>query len=275
MKRRLGSVVTRGGVTLPFIEQGRPAGIPVILLHGYTDSWRSFEPLLPHLPESLHVFALTQRGHGDADRPATGYGARDFSADLAAFMDALGIERAVIVGHSMGSQVAQRFAIDHPKRVLALGLVGAFSTLRDNPVVQGLWDSIVSTLENPVDPAFVRDFQESTVASPVPRALLDAIVAESLKVPARVWRAALHGQMRTDLSGDLGKIKAPTFILWGDRDGICSRAEQERLATSIRGARLSIYAGVGHAVHWEQPRRVAADLRAFVDSVVMAGALAD
>ena len=58
------------GVTLPYVEQGDPDGVPVILLHGVTDSWRSFEPVLPHLPPSIHAFALTQRGHGDADRPS-------------------------------------------------------------------------------------------------------------------------------------------------------------------------------------------------------------
>jgi pimeloyl-ACP methyl ester carboxylesterase len=61
------------GVTLPYVEQGDPAGTPVVLLHGITDSWRSFEPVLPYLPDSIRAFALTQRGHGDADRPAAAY----------------------------------------------------------------------------------------------------------------------------------------------------------------------------------------------------------
>jgi alpha-beta hydrolase superfamily lysophospholipase len=57
------------------------AGVPVILLHGITDSWRSFEPVLPHLPASIRAFALSQRGHGDSERPAAGYHPRDFAAD--------------------------------------------------------------------------------------------------------------------------------------------------------------------------------------------------
>src|SRR5687768_3405964 len=57
------------GVTLPFVEQGDPAGMPVVLLHGLTDSWQSFAPVLPFLPASIRAFAVTQRGHGDADRP--------------------------------------------------------------------------------------------------------------------------------------------------------------------------------------------------------------
>ena len=79
---------------LPYVEQGDPAGVPVVLLHGGTDSWRSFEPVLPYLPGSIHAFALTLRGHGDASRPAAGYRPRDFAADVAAFLDSQGLESA-------------------------------------------------------------------------------------------------------------------------------------------------------------------------------------
>ncbi|MCG8349300.1 MAG: hypothetical protein MI924_16150, partial [Chloroflexales bacterium] len=69
------------GVKLPYVEHGDPTGLPMLLLHGVADSWRSFERVLPHLPQSMHAIALTQRGHGDADRPAAGYRTRDFAAD--------------------------------------------------------------------------------------------------------------------------------------------------------------------------------------------------
>src|SRR5918999_330076 len=75
-------------VELQYVEQGDPTGTPVLFLHGLTDSWLSFEPVLPHLPESVHAFALSQRGHGDSGRPAAGYHSKDFAADVAAFMDA-------------------------------------------------------------------------------------------------------------------------------------------------------------------------------------------
>src|SRR3712207_1313748 len=131
-------------VKLQYVEQGDPSGIPVLLLHGVTDSWRSFEPVLPHLPDSIHAFALTQRGHGDADRPATGYLPGDFAADVAAFMDALDIDAAVIAGSSLGSTVAQRFALDYPQRVLGLVLMGSFVAYRNNPAVVDFWESGVS-----------------------------------------------------------------------------------------------------------------------------------
>ena len=63
----------RGGLRIPYVEHGDRTGTPVLMLHGYTDSWRSFEPLLRHLPPGLRAIAPSQRGHGDAGRPAVGY----------------------------------------------------------------------------------------------------------------------------------------------------------------------------------------------------------
>jgi non-heme chloroperoxidase len=68
----------------------------------------------------------------------------------------------------MGSSVAHRFAIDFPERTLGLVLVGSLATLRSNSGVQELWDSAIATLTAPVDPGFVREFQQSTLAQPVP-----------------------------------------------------------------------------------------------------------
>jgi non-heme chloroperoxidase len=186
------SVALPTGVALNYVEQGSPSGVPVLLLHGITDSLRSFERVLPHLPASIRAIALSQRGHGDSSRPAMGYRPSDFAADLAALMGAFGLERAVIVGHSMGSSIARRFALDYPERMLGLVLVGSFATLAGNPVGTEL-RHVVEELENPLDPGFVAEFQRSTLAQPVPPEFFYTVVQESLKLPARVWKAALEG----------------------------------------------------------------------------------
>jgi pimeloyl-ACP methyl ester carboxylesterase len=252
-----------GRVTLSYAHQGDAAGTPVLLLHGVTDSWRSFEPVLAHLPASLHAVALTQRGHGDSGRPATGYRTRDYAADVAAFVEALGLGPVVVVGHSMGATNAQRFAIEHPELTRGLVLVSSFATYRDNAAVTELWESTVARLTDPVDPGFVREFQESTLARPVAPAFLDMVMRESLKVPARVWRASFEGFLEDDLAGELGRIRAPTLVIWGDRDVLCPRRSQDLLLAEIAGSRLIVYEGAGHAVHWEEPQRFAADVTAF------------
>lgn len=259
------SVELPNGVILPYVEQGDVSGVPVVLLHGLTDSWRSFELVLPHLPESIRAFALTQRGHGDATRPDTGYRFEDYASDTAAFMDALGIETAVLAGHSSHSMVVQRFAIDRPDRTLGLVLIAAPAKFVDKPGLRALYDSTISRLVDPIDAAFVREFAAGTTG-PVPPAFFEAQVRESLKMPARVWKEAFGALFDGDLSEERGAIKAPTLLVWGDRDDLVRREEQAVLLDAIAGSRLLAYQGVGHSPHWEQPARFASDLIAFIDS---------
>jgi pimeloyl-ACP methyl ester carboxylesterase len=252
-----------GSPALEFVEQGDLTGTPVVALHGVTDSWRSFQPLLPHLPLTLRFIALTQRGHGGSAKPATGYRPREFAADLLRLLDALELPRAVIVGHSMGGVHALRFAIDHPERVAGLVLAGSAPAFAANAELVDWWRRDIAALTDPIDPAFVREFQLSTLAQAIPPGYLETVVAESLRVPARVWQAAFDGFMTEDLRPQLGPISAPTWVVRGARDGICSELEQRRLAAAIAGARLTVYEQAGHAMHWEEPRRFAHDLATF------------
>jgi non-heme chloroperoxidase len=252
------------GVRMGYVEQGEPDGAPVIFLHGVTDSWRSFERLLPFLPRSIHAFALSQRGHGDSSRPPSGYRLEDMSEDLRAFMDTRGLRTATIVGHSMGASVAQRFVIDHPARTSALVLMAAFATFRD-PGLRDFVTSSILPLADPIDAAFAREWQLSTTARPVDPGHFDTIVAETLKVPAFVWHATFQGFLATeDFTGELANVSVPTLLAWGDRDTYTLRAAQDRLLQAIPGARLIVYENYGHAFHWEDPARFAADLVAFV-----------
>lgn len=260
------SALLPNGLKLPYVEQGEASGVTVVLLHAYADSWRSFERVLPHLPSSIHAFALTQRGHGDADGPASGFGVEEFTADLAAFMDAVALEAAVIVASSSASFTVQRFAVDHPERTLGIVLISAPWSLRGKTGVSELSDA-VSELGDPVDPAFVREFVESTVSRAVPPVFLEAMVAESCKVAAHVWKATLEGLVEAVPVAETATITAPTLILWGDRDEILPRSDQEALAAAIAGSRLVSYEGAGHLVHWEEPERVAADVTALVERV--------
>ncbi len=261
------TVALPNGVTLSCVDQGDREAPAVVLLHGLTDSWRSFERVLPHMPVSLRAVAVSQRGHGDSDKPEGGYRIRDFSSDLADLLDVLNLPRAVIVGHSSHGLVAQRFAIDNPARTAGIVLEGSFATLRGNKDLEELVASTISTLRDPIDPDFVREFQEGTFLKPVPQSFIDAAVADSLKVPAHVWRAAFEGLVQEDHSSELRAIMAPTLIVWGDQDALISRDRQDDLVSGIADAELVVYEGVGHSPHWEEPERFAADLVAFLGRV--------
>jgi pimeloyl-ACP methyl ester carboxylesterase len=256
--------VLRGGLELPYVAKGDPEGIPVVLLHAWLDSLRCFDQLMAGLPERIRAFAFDQRGHGDAAKPADGYELRDFSDDVGAFMEAVGIDAAVLVGASSGGYVAQRFAIDEPARTLGLALLGSPRSLRGP---RPRFADVVATLEDPIDPAFVRELSEGMVALDVPEVVMATLCEENLKVPARVWRDAFDGLLTAEPPLDTGRISAPTLLVWGARDSLLVRADQDAMAADIPGARLVIYADVGHLPVIEAPERVAADLTALCDAV--------
>ena len=248
---------------LPYVEYGDPDGIPVVMLHGATDSWRSFEPVLPYLPDSIRAIAVTQRGHGDAPKPDCEYLIEDLAADVVELMDDLDLGPAIVVGHSMGSWVTQRIAIDHPERLLGVVLAGSFSGMpSDDPEFAAFCEEM-GTLQDPVPAEVAIEFQESTVAAPLTPEALDTFVSESLKLPARVWRAVFTGFLEVNHTDGLENLTTPALLVWGDQDTFIKREIQDKLLEALTDSRLNVYAGVGHAVHWEQPERFAADVVEF------------
>jgi non-heme chloroperoxidase len=250
------------GVRLRYAEHGDPAGHPIILLHGYTDSWYSFSRVLPGIAATYHTYALNQRGHGDSDRPTQGYTIPDFAADVVAFMDAMELPSASLVGHSMGSFIAQEVALAAPERVARLILIGAATNAHTEDLLA--FQQAVDTLGDPVPAEFARDFQVSTIYRPVPDDFLDQVVVESLKLPAHVWRAALAGCLVVDYAAHLGNIQMPTLILRGDQDTVFSQDAQDSLVSGLTRAVLKVYSETGHAIHWERPEQVVHDMKKFI-----------
>jgi non-heme chloroperoxidase len=258
-------VVLPSGVRMEYAVSGDPDGAPVVLIHGWSDSWRSFERVMPHLPEGIRAYSISLRGHGGSSRPATGYDVRTFAADVAAFMTAVDLPAAAVVGHALGAIVATRIAIDHPDRVESLVLMGSRPTFATEPSLAELY-AAVAAMKDPIDPAVVREFQESVVVRPIDADIIETAVSESLKVPVRVWRAAMYGTLQTDFSSELRSITAPTLLISGEYDEMAQPATQRELLAAIPRARLIEYAGAGHAMHWESPSRCAHDIALFVQN---------
>jgi pimeloyl-ACP methyl ester carboxylesterase len=244
------------GIRLHYAEQGAGDAPAIVLLHGLSDSWFSFSRLMTWLPESVRAIALTQRGHGESDKPDDGFAMEDFAADVVGLLDTLAIRDAIIVGHSMGSFVARRVAERHPARVRHLVVIGTGPVAR-NAATDQLWAD-VQKLTDPVDLGFIRDFQMSTVSRPVPQEFMERVVIESTRMPARVWKRALAG-MR-DYALPASPLRVPTLVLGGVQDAVFSLAEQQAIIDAIPGATLSISDGIGHTPHWEEPDVVAGHL---------------
>ena len=252
------------GVRLPYVSIGSSSATPVILLHAWGESRRSFDRLMPMLANTVHAVAVDQRGHGDADRPRTGYSLASLAEDIVAFMDALGVSSAVLLGSSSGGYVAQQVAAISPHRVGGLVLVGSPRSLQGRPP----FADEVDQLSDPVDEVWVRDsLTWFPRFHPVPQWYLEDRVRDGARIPAHVWRETFNGLCDATPPSDAASITSPTLILWGDRDELLARDQEDDLVRAIPGSRMIVYADTGHLVLWEQPERVATDLTAFVGTL--------
>jgi pimeloyl-ACP methyl ester carboxylesterase len=259
----MSTLTLASGLTLSYAERGDRSEPTVLLLPGPTDSWRSYEPVLDLLPGGIRAIAVSQRGHGESDKPASGYGVEDFAADAVLLLDAIGVEHAVLAGHSGSCFAARRVALDHPDRVAGLILEASPTTLRDSAQLIGFVDSVLPGLNDPVGRSFARSFVADTSSDRMATDLLDRLVDEVLKVPLRVWKDTFSGLLRYDDLAELGRIEAPTLLVWGNADTLVSRQMQDDLARAIPGADLLVYGGVGHTPRWEEPARFSSDLAGF------------
>ncbi|MEB2361797.1 MAG: alpha/beta hydrolase [Bryobacterales bacterium] len=249
------------GQVLHYAEQGSGQGRPMIFLHGYADSWFSFSRILPLLPPDLRAIALDLRGHGNSGTADGGFTLEDMVQDVLQFMKTLDLTDATVIGHSMGSFIAQRIALKATGRVACLVLIGSAARSRNDAVLS--LAGVVAGLTDPVDTGFIRDFQMSGMHSPIPEEFLERAIAESRKLPARVWQAAIAGLASDTPPLDFTGIRCPVMVVWGNRDSMFSRADQEELAALLPHAYLNVWVDAGHTPHWEDPERFVRELLAF------------
>ncbi len=172
---RPATVLLESGLNVSCGEQGPASGPTVALLPGPTDSWRSYEPVLDQLAPWIRAIAVSQRGHGDSDKPESGYGVDVFAGDVVEFLDALEIDRAVLVGHSGSCLIARSVAIGHPVRVGGLVLEASPTNL-DTDAARQFVASVIMDLTDPIDPDFARSFVTDTSSANVAPEVIDMVV---------------------------------------------------------------------------------------------------
>lgn len=251
------------GLTLAYSEMGDTEGKPTLLIHGYTDNSRSWSLLAPHLKDR-HLFAIDMRGHGKSDKPQCCYAYTDFANDAALFLDAVGVAKADVIGHSLGSLTGQLLAAQHPEKVDNLVLISSTTAIGGGPG-SWLWDN-VTPLKAPIDPdsQFMKDWYWNP--NPVDEDFITRERTESAATPLHVWNGVLWGTVVNDLTLTAPLIKAPVLVLWGDQDALFDLAHQEKLEKAFPDAEFQVFQGAGHNMFWEFPEKAAKVIRAFLDA---------
>jgi pimeloyl-ACP methyl ester carboxylesterase len=258
-------IVLPTGIRLAYVELGDPAGPPLVLLHGYTDTSRSWSLAAPYLSD-YRLIIPDQRGHGDADAPRCCYSLSAFADDAQLLLTALKIDRAAVAGHSLGSMIAMTMAAEYPERVSAIVLVGSTASA---PVKRGDWlyDS-VAALRGPLDPAsqFAKDWHPANQPTPVDPAFAEAVNSDLYRIPPHVWRAVLRELAEVPAGRHAAEIKAPVLILSGGKDPLFGPPHHASLLKAFPQAEAHVFPELGHNPNWEQPDAVARRIDRFLQS---------
>ena len=253
------------GLRVNYVELGDPKGEPLLLLHGYTDSSRSWSLTVPYLSE-YRLIIPDQRGHGGSDAPACCYSSTQFADDARLLLDALGIQRAAVAGHSLGSMVAISLAADHPERVSRIILIGSTALV---PVERGGWlYENAMTLKAPLDPSsqFLREWHPSNQPTPVDPVFAAAVEEEYLEIPLHVWRGVMRELAYVPVGRHALDVKAPVLVLSGGKDPLFPAKHHASLLQAFPQAQAQMFPELGHNPNWERPEAVASAMKRFLDS---------
>ncbi len=257
--------IHRKGVNVYYESFGQ--GLPIVFLHPWTTNRYIWSNQLFEFSQTHRCLVVDHRGHGLSDKPASGYAISENAADVAAILDDAGIERAVLVGNSIGGMIAMQTSLDYPQRVLG-----------------NLILSSATNMAATMDPAAAEAMQKDWRA--VFGGLLNASVAAKTKAERPEVLAFLEGCFRTptnfseqvffasatdpqgpfnwNITDRLKDIQQPTLIIAGTEDGATTVALNQILADHIPNAKIKIYADVGHFCQLEKPSDFNRDLRGFL-----------
>jgi 2-hydroxy-6-oxonona-2,4-dienedioate hydrolase len=260
------------GVHTRVLEAGLPEANPVLLLHGTGGHLEAFVHNVAALATTAHVVAYDLPGHGWSSAPNRSYEIDGYIRHLESLLDALGAERAALIGQSLGGWIATRFAYERPERVERLLLVGPGGTVSDAAVMQEITDSSLAAVTGPTaesvrrrlqliiaDPACISDelvntrlliYGQAGAADRMRRVLC-------LQEPAIRERNLLTARL-------LAAVHQPALLVAGDRDEITPLGVCRQFAELLPAGRLHIMPGCGHWPQFERSADFNAVARAFM-----------
>lgn len=269
------------GVTVHLRDEGPRDGEPIVLLHGSNADLYTWRPWVEDLKTTHRVISFDQVGHGlTGPDPAHDYSRANFTADIAEVLDALGVERAIIAGNSMGGIHALSFAVSYPERVSGLILVdgsGAPLPKEDKPEDDEDSGNIGFAIAQ--TPGINLLVEQITPRSLIRQSLEESVSVQSVvtqEAVDRYWELLRYpGNRRATLKrfsqpydpltqAEIADVAAPTLILWGDEDRLIPLQAGEWLDKVMPNSQLEVYEGIGHLPHEEAPEATLKAVRAWL-----------
>jgi pimeloyl-ACP methyl ester carboxylesterase len=261
------SIATSGDVRIAYEERG--SGKPLLLIHGLAYDRRGFGPLPDLLSDAFQVVLVDNRGVGESDAPEGPYTVGQLAADAVAVLDDAGLERAHVLGVSLGGFIAQEIALSHPERVAKLVLV---STSPGGPnqypmPTEGLDAfSLYPTMEREAGLRLMVENSLGRRAVRERRVLVEEVYAYRLERAPSIdtWQAQFAAALAFDSFERLPAIRAPTLVLHGGADTVIDVRNSELLAARIPNAHLEVVPDRGHLLVWEEAELLASVVAHFL-----------
>ena len=255
------SVTTGDGATIAAFRGGRAGAPAMLLIHSLAMSASFWDRVVPLLADRFELITLDCRGHGASTRSPGPYDVRGFADDAAAVLDAAGIDRALVAGCSMGGCVALAFAIAHPGRTRALGLIDTTAWYgADAPTAwrqrgeQGVRQGLASLVAFQTTRWFSDDFRADH--PDIVQAMVELFVAND----PQCYAASCDMLGAADLRAGLAGLAMPAAVIVGAEDYATPVAMAEALAAGISGATIEIIEAGRHLTPVQCPDRIAAFL---------------
>ena len=241
-------------------------GPPVVLGHSIGMNAELWRPVAERLSDAYTVVRFDARGHGRSDKPPGPYTVEAMAEDVYGLLGALGIERAVIGGLSLGGALAQALVLAHPACARALILANTAACF--DVEGSGRWEARAREIERDGFPRAAAEQQVERWVTPAFQQAEPARTRQLVEIQTANDRTGIAGAARAlgavDLRPRLGEIRCPTLVITGDEDVSTTPAVARELQVAIPGAELVEIAPARHLSAWEQPDAVAAAMRAFL-----------
>ena len=243
------------GIQIHYNHYGH--GFPLVFLHGFSSNAWLWAYQASVLARKFQCVVIEARGHGLSSKPLTGYSIPEMAADDAAVLAKLGIDRAILVGNSMGGMRAMQVSLDYPDLVAGNVIISSATNLNETMDTEELVSSLKQDFEAAADDMVRRCFSAALRKErPEVGEMIKSNFLNEEAFPRRVAFACLEdpaGVWQWNISDRLQQISQPTLILAGDQDQATPVSANQFLADRIPGAELRILEGIGHCYEIERP----------------------